>query len=421
MPAFRLKYGSTHLAVEVPAANLEGVIEAREQPGLPDPDAAIRAAIAGPVAGPSLAGIVRPGDRVAVVVSDITRPAPSHLLVPPVLDALNAVGVPDSHITVIFALGIHRPHTPAERERLVGAAVTRRVRCIDSDPSDCVRVGVTSRGTIVRATRSAVNADVRVCTGNVEYHWFAGYSGGAKALVPGVCDRATISANHSLMLQPGAEQGRIDGNPLREDIEEAGALIGADFAVNVALNSRREIVAAFAGRPLDVLRAGARAIDSMYAIPIERQADVVIASPGGSPKDMNLYQAQKAIDNARFAVRPGGALILAAECREGLGEEVFEQWMDEAREPADLVRRLRAGFVVGGHKAAALGMAAVHAPITLVSAMPPERVRRLFLTPAASLDEALAMAFERLGSGASVLVMPNAGSTLPRTRAATPV
>jgi nickel-dependent lactate racemase len=155
----------------------------------------------------------------------------------------------------------------------------------------------------------------------------------------------------------------------------------------------------------------------MYSIPLDRPADIVIASPGGTPKDINLYQAQKGIDNARFAVRPGGALILAAECREGLGEDVFAEWMEAAREPADLVARLRAGFVIGGHKAAALGTALQHAPITLVSAMPPERVRGLFFQPASSLAEALDLAFARLGRDASVLVMPNAGSTLPRVRA----
>lgn len=413
---FHLKYGSSTLSLEVPPGNLHGVLEPREAAGVPDDFEAITAALRSPVNSPRLTKLVRPGDRIAIVVSDVTRPAPTATMLPPLLDELRLAGVKDADVTVVFALGIHRGHTRQEQIRLVGSEVFDRVRCLDFDPDDCVDVGTTRRGTPVLASRAVVEADFRICTGNVEYHYFAGYSGGAKALVPGVCHRRTVERNHSMMLLPGAEAGRLTGNPVREDIEEAGERIGADFVLNTVLNGRGQIVRAVAGEQRAALAAGARTVDEMYQVPMDGPADVVVASAGGYPKDINLYQAQKAVDNARFAVRRGGILVLVAECREGLGEQTFAEWMEEAKAPGDLVERLRAGFVLGGHKAAALALAMHHADVYLVSAFPEEQARGLFFEPVPSPQAGLARALARLGPNSRVAVMPNAGSTLPRLR-----
>ncbi len=410
---FRLKYGAGSLPLEVPTASLQGVLEPREAPGVPDEAAAVVAALRSPVGLRPLARLVRAGQRVAVVVSDVTRPAPTARLLPPLLDELAAAGVRDADVTVVFALGIHRPHTPDEQARLVGPGVFERVRCVDMDPADCVELGTTSRGTPVRATRAVVEADFRICTGNVEYHYFAGYSGGAKALIPGVCHRSTIERNHSLMLLPNAASGRLADNPVRQDIEEAGALIGCDFVLNAVLNSSKQIVRVVAGEQRQAIAAAARVVDEMYRASLDAPADVVVASAGGFPKDINLYQAQKAVDNARFAVRKGGVVVLVAECREGLGEATFAEWLESAGSPGDLVERLRTGFALGGHKAAALALALQHADVYLVSAFPDDYARRIGFVPVASPQAGLRLALDRLGPDARVLVMPNAGSTLP--------
>lgn len=411
-----LKYGSGSLPLTVPAANLLGILEPVERSGRALGGEAVAAALASPIGVPRLAESVGPGARVAIVVSDVTRPVPTATLLPPLLAELGRAGVRDDQITVVFGLGIHRGHTPEERRRLVGPAAFDRVRCVDFDPEDCVDLGTTSRGTPIRVSRLVAEADVRICTGNVEYHYFAGYSGGAKALLPGVCHRTTVERNHSLMLQPGAVAGRLVGNPVREDIEEAGERIGADFVLNVVLDARREIVAVVAGGQRQAIEAGARLVDDLNLAPIDRLADVVVVSAGGYPKDLNLYQAQKALDNAQHAVREGGAIVLAAECREGLGEETFAAWMESARRPEDLVERLRARFVLGGHKAAALALTLRRADLHLVSSLSDEHARSLFFLPAPSLDAALAMARAKVGQDARVLVMPNGGSTLPRLR-----
>ncbi|HEX8959654.1 MAG TPA: nickel-dependent lactate racemase [Solirubrobacterales bacterium] len=417
---FQLKYGDGTVSLEVPEDRLQGVLLPREVPPEPDETAAIRAALANPIGAPRLEKLVGPGKRVVVVVSDITRPAPTARMLPPLLDELNRAGVPDSAITIVFALGIHRAHTREERERLVGPAVTSRVRLVDADPTDLVDLGTTSRGTPVRAFRLAVEADFRICTGNVEYHYFAGYSGGAKALVPGVCGRETVEHNHSMMLLPGAAAGEIERNPVRLDIEEAAERIGADFVLNTVLDAKRHIVRAVAGEQRAALRAAAAVVDEIYGAPLDRPADIVVASAGGYPKDINLYQAQKAIDNARWAVREGGILLLAAECREGLGEDTFAAWMESAGSPDDLIARLRAGFVLGGHKAAALAMAMKHADVYLYSAFAPDYARRLFFHPVPSLQAGLDSCLQRLGPGARVLVIPNAGSVLPKLRTGAP-
>jgi len=413
---FHLKYGSGSLPLAVPAANLQGVLGPREAPGVLDEVAAVAAALQSPIGLPRLPELVGAGDRIAIVVSDVTRPAPTARMLPPLLDELRSAGVRDADVTVVFAVGIHRSHTRAEQARLVGAETFERVRCVDFDPEDCVYLGATHRGTPIVASRAVVESDFRICTGNVEYHYFAGYSGGAKALVPGVCHRSTVERNHAMMLLPGAVAGRLVDNPVRQDIEEAAERIGCDFVLNTVLNAQRQIVRVVAGEQRAALAVAARVVDQMYQAPLDELADVVVASAGGYPKDINLYQAQKAIDNARFAVRKGGIIVLAAECREGLGEETFAEWMESAQTLGDQIERLRARFVLGGHKAAALAVAMQHADVYLTSAFPDDYARRLFFEPVPSPQAGLARALDRLGSDARVLVIPNAGSTLPRLR-----
>jgi nickel-dependent lactate racemase len=291
------------------------------------------------------------------------------------------------------------------------------VACLDSDPSRLKSVGTTSRGTPVEVFGPVLDADARVLLGVIEYHYFAGYSGGLKALVPGVCGKATIQANHRRMTEAGAVAGRLDGNPVREDLEEAARLIGADFLLNVVLDGPR-IVRAVAGDPTPAHRAGCAALDAFGRATLREPADLVIVSAGGYPKDLDLYQAQKALDNARQVVRPGGIVVLLAECGDGLGNATFETWMQDPGGPAAILARIRRDFVLGGHKAAAVALAMQRAEIFLVSAMPAERVAGLGLRPFARAEAALQAALTRLGPGARVAVMPEGGSVLPAVQAA---
>jgi nickel-dependent lactate racemase len=290
------------------------------------------------------------------------------------------------------------------------------VECLDSDPDACVHLGKTSYGTPIDIFKPVSEAVRRICLGNIEYHYFAGYSGGAKAIMPGVSTRHAIQYNHSFMVNPLARAGSMDDNPVRIDIEEAVRCLSIDFILNVVLDEKKNIIKAVSGHHVLAHREGCAFLDQLYQAEIPEKADIVVATPGGYPKDINLYQAQKALDNAQHAVRNGGIIILVASCVEGLGEEVFERWMLHATSPDSMIRDIKINFELGGHKAAAIGLALKKASIYLVSDMDEAFVRKLFFQPFRDVDEALEKAFAEQGGHAKVIVMPYAGSTLPAMR-----
>ena len=407
-------FGTGVQTVEVPEENLLGVLHANEVPLELTGEAEVRRALEAPIESPRLRELVHPGEKVAIVTSDITRPMPTYKVMPPLLDELYATGVRREDITLVFALGSHRKHTAEERRKLAGERAWNEIACVDSEPADCVRMGVTGAGTPVDITRVVAEADRRICLGNIEYHYFAGYSGGAKAIMPGVSTRDAIQSNHSMMVRPEACAGALETNPLRMDIEEAGRICGIDFILNVVLSEHKEIIRAVAGHPVAAHRAGCRFLDRIYLKILPRAADIVLVSQGGAPKDLNLYQTQKALDNARHAVKQGGIIILIGSCREGLGERVFEEWMTRSASPEAMIERIGRDFQLGGHKAAAIAMTLRKAKIYLVSDMEDDFVRSIFLIPQPSVQTALDRAFAELGPQATVLAMPYGGSTLPR-------
>ncbi len=413
MKTISLGYGQGEQSVSMPTHNLLGVLQPGSIDFKDDPVAELERALAEPVGSARLRDLVLPGEKIAVITSDITRPMPSAQVLPVLLAELYAAGVRQEDITLVFALGIHRQHTAAERASLAGPAAWQKLRCIDGDPADFVNFGTTKRGTPVDLVRTVAEADRRICLGNIEYHYFAGYSGGAKALMPGVSTRAAIQNNHSLMLSEGARAGRLAGNPVREDLEEAAAMVGIDFILNVILDEKKRIIRAFAGHPRLAHLEGCRFLDSIHKLPLPGLADIVLVSQGGSPKDLNLYQLQKALDNAQHAVKEGGIIILVGSCPEGLGDETFASWLREAPSPQSLLDRIRSGFELGGHKAAAIAMVLARAAVYLVSELEPALVRDIFLQPFGSAQAALDAALAQKGPEASVLVIPQGGSVLP--------
>lgn len=379
--------------------------------------AAVEAALERPIGTPKLEELIRAGEKIAIVTSDITRPLPSKLVLPPILKRLEAVGIKDEDILIVFALGAHRFHTEEEMRFLVGDEIFERYRCVDSDPQAMTYLGATDGGTPVSIDNRVIEADRRITLGNIEYHYFAGYSGGAKAILPGVSTREAIQANHSRMLEPGAEAGRADGNPVRLDLEEGiKKFIPIDFIVNVVLDEHKQIIHAVAGDFVEAHREGCKFLDRLYLKPIDERADIVIVSQGGWPKDLNLYQTQKALDNAKHAVKDGGVIILVGSCKEGLGEEVFEQWITEADTPDELIERIQATFELGGHKAAAIAQVLKRAEIYLVSEMERAFVRSIFMEGFDDIASAYEQAQAKFVGRGTVIVMPYGGSTLPRVK-----
>ncbi len=406
-------YGKGVQQVQLPEENVMGVLLSNEIEHERRDEAAVIYALENPIGKERLSTYDLRGKKIAIVTSDISRPLPSYRILPALLDELEKAGAAMENIVVVLALGSHRNHTEEEKIALCGKEAYDRVRCIDSTPNDCIHMGVTKTGTPVDVSREVAEADFKICLGNIEFHYFAGYSGGAKAIMPGVSTPEAIQANHRMMVSPDAHAGKLEGNPIREDIEEAGEICGIDYIVNAVLDEHKNIVYAVAGDVTKAHRVGCKYLDKMYRKPLKERADIVLVSQGGAPKDANLYQTQKALDNAKHAVKKGGTIILIGACNEGMGSKKFESWLTSAPTAHSMVERIHKEFELGGHKAAAIGMVLEDADIYFVSEMDPDFVRSIFLTPFSSAQEALDKAFEKYGPDAAVLAMPFGGATLP--------
>ncbi len=411
-----LHYGKKIVSLDIPNSNFLGMIKPEDKAGVDDPAAEVRRALAEPVKSKRLKELVSPDDRIVILVSDITRPAPSKVLLPPILEEIKTAGIDDNQVKIVFGLGVHRKQTEEEKKDLVGKKIYERIKSIEHDLEDCEQVGVTSRGTKAEVFRKVLEADFVIATGNLEFHYFAGYSGGAKALAPGVCSRTTIESNHSLFLHPGAKAGVLKGNPLREELEEIAAMVGVDFMVNAVLNPQKEIIKVVAGNVTAAHRAGVEYIDRIFRLQINEPADVVITSPGGFPKDINLYQAHKAMQNALPAVKKGGIILTVACCKEGIGEENLSRALSENLSLDELVDELKHKFIQGRHIASQMAKIQLEYRIYLVSDLPQEVTKNLFFRCFDSPQKALSEALKAQGKDAKVLVMPFGISCLPHLK-----
>jgi len=416
-----LPYGKTEVCVRVPTQNFLGLIEPKEKPGVLDARAEIERALKEPVGSKKLSEIVKPEHKVAIVVDDATRPAPSHLMVPPILDELNMDGVKNENITIIFGCGTHKAVKNEEVVRLLDEAVLNRVKAISHDckAEDLVYVGTTQKhGTKVYLNRIFAEADVKILTGDVCFHYYAGYGGGRKSVLPAVSGEETIKHNHAMLLHPNAKTGVLEGNPIHEDMVEAAKLAKVDFILNVVTNSKGEVVKAFAGDLEQAFYEGVKVVDDMYRIPVDRKADIVVVSPGGYPADVNLFQAYKGVDSALEVVKRGGVIVLLAECSQGHGNQVFYDWMVKFSDIKAVEREIKRNFVLGGHKAYYLLKALQNHQIILVSLMPDYYGTNIFkLKTARAVNDALNEAFKVAGKNAKVWAMPYGNFTLPEVKA----
>jgi nickel-dependent lactate racemase len=357
---------------------------------------------------------------VAIAINDKTRPVPNDQLLPPLLGHLEELGVKPGAIQFIIATGTHPRMSPAEYPLIAPQEILDRFpfHCHHCDDSESlVYLGTTSRGTPVRVNQLFAEADLRIVVGIIEPHQFQGFSGGVKGAAIGLAGRDTINHNHALMTSPKARLGRYSDNPARQEVEEIGQIIGVHFSLNALLNSDRQIVAVIAGDPYAVMEKGIPLSRQISQVQVDERFDLIIASPGGYPKDINLYQSQKALAHAGIITRTGGTVILAAACAEGTGSRAYELWMNGVSSHQEAIERFqREGFLVGPHKAVQIALDATRVKILLISEMESGFVRKLLLTPAASINEALETALVDLPADANVGIMPHASSTIPFVR-----
>lgn len=426
MQRFMLPYGRGEICCELPDAASVTVVEGRHVPAVADPAAAVRQALRAPVGAPPLAAVAAAGDKVAVIASDVTRSWLSHdVFLPVLLDELNAAGVPDGDITLVVALGAHRRHTAEENAAVYGADVVRRVAIEQSyapDEDDFTYIGTTSRGVAARISRHVTDADKVILTGGVMYHPMAGFAGGRKSVIPGVASYATIQANHRFCLaeevgaglSPSCGSGLLVGNPMHEDQMEIAAMLNPAFLLNAVLAPGGGFAAFVAGHWRTAWEAGCRLVAGCYGVPVAGRADLVVASAGGYPKDVNFYQATKATENALAACREDGVVIALLECP-AIGEPPdFSGWFDIT----DLGERelaLRERFTVPGYVALKNGLDARRIPHIIVT-RPENRafIEKAGMTAVSDFPAALALAEARLGRrDYAVTVMPHAADTLP--------
>ena len=410
---FDIPFGQRVLQLTLPGAAEVDLLIPSAGTAEADGETIVSRALREPIGSFPLHEVVSPGQKVVVITSDNTRPCPSRLVLPPIVGELKAGGISKDDITVVVALGLHRPLSDQELRELVGSEVFDSVKVVNHHSANVVRIGWTTAGTPVDLFRPVVDADFRVGVGNIEFHYFAGFSGGAKSILPGCAGEETVSANHALMVEKEARVGVLINNPVRADLEEGVAMVGLEFIVNVIVDSDHRLVAAVAGDATHAHRQGCAIITRRDAVTIGRKADIVIVSAGGRPSDLNLYQAQKALENAGAVVRDGGVVIWVAECPEGYGNSIFEQWMRQAGTPEQVLERISRKFILGGHKAAAIASVLLRAEVYLVSEMGGRLQDACGIVGFQTLDAALKAALTRVGPAPAVAVIPHGSSTFP--------
>jgi nickel-dependent lactate racemase len=364
----KIPYGKTEVYLNIPDKNLNEIISVSNSGQKnPDEDFIIKRALSNPVRSGRITELASNKRSACILVSDVTRPCPSFKFLPYIIDELNSGGIHD--IKVVFGLGIHRKQTVAEKIRLAGNYAAKKAELLDSDSSKCRLIGCTSRGTPVEIFEEVLDADILMATGNIEYHYYAGYSGGAKALMPGVSSHKAIVKNHSLMSSVNASAGNFASNPVRMDIEEAGRIAGIDFIFNVILDDSNNIIDAVSGANNEAFIEGIKRYDLISGKKLKERSDIVIVSPGGYPKDINLYQSHKALENVQEIVTPGGKLVLLAECCEGFGQETFKKWSNKVRDFSFLKKKIEKKFVFGIHKVLAISKILLNTEVFLYSGL----------------------------------------------------
>jgi nickel-dependent lactate racemase len=415
-----LKYGRQGLAVDLPDST--DVLETRFVPGLTDEVGGIREALRSPIASPPLISLVKPGDRVVVVHTDITRATPNDRLLPVLLDELHLAGVTAEDITLLNGLGTHRPQTEAELRMMLGDQIVDGYRCLQHDCNDddnLIALGETSRGNPVRINRQYLDADVRILTGFIEPHFFAGFSGGPKAILPSLAGAESVYSNHGLEMIAHANSawGITEGNPIWEEMREVALRTNPTFLLNVALNARQEITAVFAGDMLAAHSKGCEYVRERAMVPIEEPFEIVVTTNSGYPLDQNLYQSVKGMSAASQIVRDGVAIVIAAACEDGLPDHgSYAELLTAGGSPAGVLELIsQPGFSMGDQWQVQIqAQIQQKAEVFVYSdGLSDEQIEMALFQPSRDVEATVAQLTERYGSRARICVMAEGPQVIP--------
>jgi nickel-dependent lactate racemase len=413
-----LAYGQGRLEIELPDDRAT-VITPSHRPGLPDERAAVIEALQAPIGSAPLRERIRPQDRICVLFTDLTRATPNHRLIPWLLEFLG--DHPPDKVVLLNQTGTHRPNTPEELERMLTPEVTRKYRVINHEcerREDLVQVGETHDGTPALINRHAIEADLRIVTGFIEPHFFAGFSGGPKGLMPGVAGLETVMSNHGYrnIGHPRATFGVTEGNPLWEELRDIALRCGPSFLLNVTLNEQREITRVFAGDLIEAHKVGIEYVRASAMQRVKAPFEVVVTTNSGYPLDLNLYQGVKGMSAGARIIAENGALILACECREGVpAKSPLDNLLRSASSPEEILAMLATpGFVRPEQWQAQIqALVQRRAKVFVYSSLPEETVRACHLTPCRDISETVRSELERFGPDARVAVLPQGPLTIP--------
>lgn len=412
----KFPYGRSFLEADIPDENLIQVVYPNEKKPEKSEADYIKNALSNPMGALPIKKQAEKGMSVAIVVDDNTRPCPTWKMLPHVVDELKEKGIREDDIKIIFATGTHREVKDEEAKILLGEEYAESIEHISNNckGNDFTYIGTTSFGTDVKIKNAFLEADLKILLGDVEIHYFAGYGGGRKSVLPGIAHYSTIQHNYTTnFFHPMSKPGVLDGNPMYQNMTEAARLAKPDFCLNVVQNASHEIVGAFAGDFDLVLRKGAQLVDEMYKVKVKEKADILITAADGAPHDVNLYQAYKAIHLGLNVVKDDGIIILLAECPDGHGSEPYYQWMKNYKTKEEMAEKLSKEFVPGGHKAYYHLKAMEKAKFFIVSSMDRKMLEEVFrMRVFDSPDEAIKEALKIKGRDAKIMAIPRGTTTL---------
>lgn len=419
---YSYKYGHGYKDFSLEQEKVMAEIKVVEMTPLTDLKQAVLDAIYHPIDSKPLNELLQPGQKVAFICNDPTRVANSHDFMPILVEELNKIGIKDEDMRIVFALGTHRKMTQEEMIEAVGEDVAKRLPMYNSDcnkQEDFEYFGETSFGTPVWLNKLICDVDLVIMTGTIVHHFFSGFGGGRKAVLPGVAAMETVRRNHSLMMSPDAQLGKLHGNPVYEDQMEGVRLFAKEhrmFLFNAILDAKKQFLKIFAGDWEKAHLEACKFVDKVYGVEIDAPADIVIASCGGYPKDINVYQLQKTMDNAWCAVKDGGVVIIIGECEEGSGSAALEKALQEHPSPDAIKAQLEKNFVIGAHKAFAITRLMKKAKFILVSALDKKIASDLLFEAVDNVDEAIKLAEKYVGSDYKIILMPQGSLTVPLLR-----
>lgn len=414
-----LAYGHHGLKVNLP--DQTDVIRTRYVAGLPDESAALRHALRNPIGSLPLADKVKPTDSVVIVHSDITRPTPNDRIMPVLLAELEEAGIDREQITLLNALGTHRPQTEAELRTMLGDTIVDNYRCLQHDATDdtnLVSLGTTSAGNSVRINRLLMEADVRIFTGFIEPHFFAGFSGGPKAALPALAGAESVLSNHGreMIAHPNATWGITQDNPIWEEMREVALMTEPTFLLNVTLNVQREITGVFGGDMLEAHKAGCAFVQESAMVPVQQPYDIVITTNSGYPLDQNLYQTVKGMSAARQIVREGGAIIMVAACQDGLPDHGrYAELLQMGGSPQGVLDLIQQpGFGEQDQWQVQIqAMIQLHAQVYVYSeGLSPQQIEQALFLPCQQIETTIEQLMGQYGSGARICALPEGPQTI---------